>query len=222
MNKTTPLKHATALSAALMTCTFLAIDHTGAFAQAPVTPPRAPQQQGRVSVVSPEVQPDRRVTFRLLAPKANEVLFASSDSQGVAMTKGENGVWEVTRGPLEPGPYRYSFSVDGVTVVDPRSPATSEANGSIRAWFMYPARTLWTPKMCRMERSRALLTIQQRSPGFAVCMSIHRRVTSRAAQTAFQCCICSMAPGTATIHGLQSVALGSSWTISLLRAKQSQ
>ena len=139
MNKTTPLTHATAISAALMTCTFLAIDHTGAFAQAPVTPPlRAPQQQGRVSVVSPEVQPDRRVTFRLLAPKANEVLFASPDSQGAAMTKGENGVWEVTRGPLEPGPYRYSFTVDGVTVVDPRSPATSEANGSISSLVYVP------------------------------------------------------------------------------------
>ena len=54
------------------------------------------------------------------------------------MTKGENGVWEVTRGPLEPGPYRYSFTVDGVTVVDPRSPATSEANGSISSLVYVP------------------------------------------------------------------------------------
>ena len=38
------------------------------------------------------------------------------------MTKGTNGVWEVTVGPVDPGAYRYNFNVDGVTVIDPRNP----------------------------------------------------------------------------------------------------
>ena len=44
------------------------------------------------------------------------------------MKKGDNGVWEVVLGPLDPGAYRYSFMVDGVTVVDPRNSAISESN----------------------------------------------------------------------------------------------
>jgi enterochelin esterase family protein len=49
---------------------------------------------------------------------------------GVEMKKAENGVWEATLGPLPTGAYRYSFNVDGLTVVDPRNPSTSEANAS--------------------------------------------------------------------------------------------
>ncbi len=86
-------------------------------------------------VVSPEVAADRRVTFRILAPQAEAVLLASSgDIPGIgfgqpkSLTKGTNGVWEVTLDPLAPGAYRYSFNVDGVVVVDPRNPRTSESN----------------------------------------------------------------------------------------------
>ncbi|HAB16511.1 MAG TPA: esterase, partial [Verrucomicrobiales bacterium] len=44
------------------------------------------------------------------------------------MAKGTNDVWEVTMGPINPGAYRYNFNVDGVAVVDPRNPKTSESN----------------------------------------------------------------------------------------------
>jgi enterochelin esterase family protein len=93
-----------------------------------------PRQQGPV-VVSPEVASDCKITFRILAPKAENVQLASSgDIPGAAfgqsrsMTKNTNGVWEATVGPLQPGAYRYSFNVDGVVVVDPRNPKTSESN----------------------------------------------------------------------------------------------
>jgi hypothetical protein len=39
----------------------------------------------------------------------------------VKLTKGDNDVWEATVGPLDPGGYRYSFTVDGATVTDPRN-----------------------------------------------------------------------------------------------------
>src|SRR5437870_411344 len=91
--------------------------------------PQGPQ------VVSPEVSADRRVTFRILAPKAEAVRLSGSDipgnGQGAEMKKGTNGVWEVTLGPIEPGAYRYNFNVDGVSVIDPRSPATSESNNNV-------------------------------------------------------------------------------------------
>jgi enterochelin esterase family protein len=54
------------------------------------------------------------------------------------MTKGENGVWEVTLGPIAPGAYRYNFNVDGLSVIDPRSPATSESNNNIWSLVVVP------------------------------------------------------------------------------------
>lgn len=85
-------------------------------------------------VTSPELASDRRVTFRILAPKAETVRLSGSDipnlGQGAQMTKGTNGVWEVTLGPVAPGSYRYNFNLDGVSVIDPRNPLTSEANAN--------------------------------------------------------------------------------------------
>lgn len=85
-------------------------------------------------VASPEVAADRHVTFRILAPKAESVLLAGSDipdlGQGAQMKKDSNGVWEVTLGPIDAGAYRYNFNVDGVSVIDPRNPATSESNAN--------------------------------------------------------------------------------------------
>jgi len=104
------------------------------FAIAPTSQaqPRGPQGP---RVVSPEVSADSQITFRILAPKAEGVQLASGGDipgigfgQGKAMTKATNGVWEVAVGPLRPGAYRYRFNVDGVMVVDPRNPKTSESN----------------------------------------------------------------------------------------------
>ncbi len=50
---------------------------------------------------------------------------------GRNLTKGDDGVWEITLGPVDPGAYRYLFNVDGVNVVDPRSPAISESNANV-------------------------------------------------------------------------------------------
>jgi len=102
-------------------------------ATGPGEPPRFRGPQGP-QVVSPEAAADRKVTFRILAPKAGAVRLSGSDipgnNQSAAMTKATNGVWEVSLGPLPPGYYRYNFDVDGVPVIDPRNPATSESNAN--------------------------------------------------------------------------------------------
>lgn len=91
---------------------------------------------------SPEIASDGHVTFRVLAPKAGTVLLASSDipglGQGEAMTKGDDGIWAVTIGPVEPGAYRYNFNIDGVSVIDPRNPSTSESNENSWSLFYLP------------------------------------------------------------------------------------
>jgi enterochelin esterase family protein len=97
--------------------------------------PRGPQAP---QFVSPEVQADRHVIFRVYAPQAQAVKLAGSDIPGnspaAAMTKSENGVWELTLGPIDPGAYRYNFNVDGVSTLDPRNPSISESNNN--AWSM--------------------------------------------------------------------------------------
>ena len=100
-------------------------------------PRERPRGQRGPQVVSPEVGADRKVTFRLLAPEAKAVRLNSSDlpagepRQPRELTRGENGIWELAVGPVEPGTYRYTFSLDGVPVVDPRNPANSESNGNV-------------------------------------------------------------------------------------------
>ncbi|AFK05657.1 esterase (plasmid) [Emticicia oligotrophica DSM 17448] len=72
-------------------------------------------------VVSPKVNPDKTVTFSYLAPNATSVLLDGNQfgSANVPMTKGENGVWSITVGPIKPDIYPYGFKVDGVTISDP-------------------------------------------------------------------------------------------------------
>jgi enterochelin esterase family protein len=116
------------------------------FAQQPAAPPAQPGRGGRgpqaPAFVSPEVQPDRHVAFRIYAPQAQSVRLTGGDipgnGQGAALTKSENGVWEVTLGPIGPGAYRYNFNVDGVTVIDPRNPSISESNNNVWSLFSVP------------------------------------------------------------------------------------
>ena len=82
----------------------------------------ARQGQG-TPVVSPEVK-DGKVTFRLNANYATRVQLSGnwmSNPWGGTeeMTKGPNGVWEITIDAPEPEIYTYNFVVDGVAVNDP-------------------------------------------------------------------------------------------------------
>jgi len=120
---------------------------------APANPPA--QRAGRGPMVtSPEVQPDRKLTLRILAPNAQAVTLSAGDIPASAgpqtrpwpLTKGENGVWEITVGPLEPGAYRYAFSVDGLTVVDPRNAVISESNTNVWSMAVIPGSDLMDTK----------------------------------------------------------------------------
>ena len=54
---------------------------------------------GQRPLQSPEINSDRTVTFRLKAPEAQRVMLTGdfvAEQQGVAMTKGEDGVWQYT------------------------------------------------------------------------------------------------------------------------------
>ena len=89
-------------------------------------------------LVSPEINPDNTVTFRLFAPKAVTVQVTGDflptrpveyemngekliyDAPGIAdLREGPGGVWSFTSQPLTGELYSYSFLVDGRKTMDP-------------------------------------------------------------------------------------------------------
>ena len=105
------------------------------------------------SVRSPEVQSNRHVRFRLYAPDARVVKLRSEGmeatpgispqeltkaSAGLVMSRGQDGVWSIDFGPIQPGAYRYTFDVDGVQTTDPRNPAASETLTSVKSMYEVP------------------------------------------------------------------------------------
>jgi enterochelin esterase-like enzyme len=77
------------------------------------------------AIRSPEVQADRKVTFRLPAPSATKVTINGDwmpPTEQIPLTKDDNGVWSVTLGPLASGISIYNFTVDGLAIADPINP----------------------------------------------------------------------------------------------------
>jgi enterochelin esterase family protein len=99
--------------------------------------------QERPILVSPEVRADRTVVFRLWAPQGTDVQLSGSwmgPQPPAPLTKGTNGVWSVTVGPLPPNIYSYAFLVDGVRAGDP-SCRCSYTSASLFAESMFTIRS---------------------------------------------------------------------------------
>ena len=77
-------------------------------------------------VISPEIQENNSVTFRLLAPEASKVTLSGNWMAGwgtqVELAKGDSGIWSVTTDVLPPEFYTYSFFVNGVKTLDVQNP----------------------------------------------------------------------------------------------------
>jgi len=98
------------------------------------------------AINSHELLPDGRVTFRLRAPDAKEVLLTGVGRQPLAMQKDEQGLWTFTTGVLESDIYDYHFQIDGVTVTDPGNPNTKPTYlGTGQSLLLVPGLNTWTP-----------------------------------------------------------------------------
>jgi enterochelin esterase-like enzyme len=123
--------------------------------------PGAARGQGRgpaaPPIVSPEVNRDHRVTFRILAPEARTVSIAGEfitqanaiqppagdmgvgPTPTITMVKGADGVWTGTSTePIRSGAYRYYFVVDGVTTLDSRNTIMSPQRLSQNSMLVVP------------------------------------------------------------------------------------
>ena len=134
------------------------------------------QQRPQGPVVnSPEVSVDRKITLRLLAPNATDVKINGGDipgAGGTPLVKGENGVWEVTVGPVVPGSYRYTFNVNGVAAVDPRNPANSESNNNVWSVVNVPG-SEWFDTKDVPHGAVGAVTYQSKSLGRARRMRVY-------------------------------------------------
>jgi enterochelin esterase family protein len=137
------------LGGLIVSATIAAGERPVSTAVAPATQAPAPQRGGPQvpTPTSPEVNADRRVTFRVLAPAAQRVeLRSPGDIPGVGgrgvappqLTRNADGVWEATFGPLPAGAYRYVFGIDGLAVVDSRNPMTSQTNTTVYSLAVVP------------------------------------------------------------------------------------
>jgi enterochelin esterase family protein len=97
--------------------------------------------------VSPEIHADRTVTFRLSAPKANEVTLNGSweAARDIKMTKDDGGIWSVTVGPLGAQLWGYWYLVDGVKALDPGNGETQRDGSRVDNLLMIsgPESDLW-------------------------------------------------------------------------------
>mgnify|MGYP003849976163 FL=1 len=103
------------------------------------------------NIVSPEVNADNTVTFRLFAPNAQAVQVTGDflpsvkmdtpmgqmDGPGKAtLSKDSNGVWSFKTPVLNPELYAYSFVVDGFTATDPSNPFLIRDVGTATNFFL--------------------------------------------------------------------------------------
>ena len=90
-------------------------------------------------VTSPEVLDDGAVVVRLYAPEAKSVVLKCDfvSDGNVAMSRGDDGVWEYRSEPLASELYCYRFSVDGMAdIVDPASSYVMRDVGSLMSYFI--------------------------------------------------------------------------------------
>ena len=87
-------------------------------------------------IVSPEVNPDHTVTFRVFAPKAYSVHVIGDWVNGFAPLKeGEGGVWSYTTAVLPSELYTSRIAIDGNIGLDPANPFTKRDVGTTFSYF---------------------------------------------------------------------------------------
>jgi enterochelin esterase family protein len=115
-----------------------------AYPQAPARPatPAAGQQARPPRIVSPQINADNTVTFRILARDAVKVTVSGEWQEGQGgvqeLVKDEAGVFSFTTGPLKPELYGYTFNVDGVTVIDPANVQVRRDGTRYQSFFILP------------------------------------------------------------------------------------
>jgi len=74
------------------------------------------------TMAQPRTNNDGTVTFQYKNDSAKSVLVDVQFAGRKEMTKGADGTWTVTLGPVAPDMYPYCYVVDGISIMDPENP----------------------------------------------------------------------------------------------------
>jgi enterochelin esterase family protein len=93
-------------------------------------------------IISPEILPDNKVTFRIYSKDAAKVTVSgewqSGSGTNEALVKNDTGLFSLTVGPLKPELYGYTFTIDGVRSVDPNNVQVRRDGSNYQSFFIIP------------------------------------------------------------------------------------
>jgi enterochelin esterase family protein len=93
-------------------------------------------------IISPEILPDNKVTFRVLARDASKITISGEWQEGFGVSeplvKNDTGLFKITVGPLKPELYAYTFTVDGVSTIDPNYVQVRRDGARYQSYFIIP------------------------------------------------------------------------------------
>jgi enterochelin esterase family protein len=116
------------------------------FAQEPAKPAAAPVSRPQFRrpprIISPELLPDNKVTFRVYDKDAQKITISGEWQAGFGssetLVKNDTGMFTVTVGPLKPELYGYTFTIDGVSTIDPNNVQVRRDGSRYQSFFIIP------------------------------------------------------------------------------------
>jgi enterochelin esterase-like enzyme len=127
----------------LVTILLASVSVAGQQPTKPAAAPAArPQFRMPPRIVSPEILPDNKVTFRVYAKDATKVTISGEwledPRANEALVRNDTGLFMLTVGPLKPELYGYTFNVDGVGMIDPNNVQVRRDGTRYASFFIIP------------------------------------------------------------------------------------
>ena len=115
-------------------------------AQEPARPAAAPAARPAFRmpprIVSPEILPDNKVTFRVYAKDASKITVSGEWQAGSGgsenLVRNDTGLFSLTVGPLKPELYGYTLTVDGVRTIDQGNVQVRRDGSNYQSFFIVP------------------------------------------------------------------------------------
>ena len=99
--------------------------------------------QNNMRLVSPDIQPDNSVIFRIKAPNATSVAVIGTfalDFKPVSMVKNDSGIYETKIGPLPSDMYEYRFILDSTLMLDPNNNSITRDGSIVENRLLVPGK----------------------------------------------------------------------------------
>jgi enterochelin esterase-like enzyme len=126
----------------IVTIMFSSFTASGQQAAAPIAAPAVRPQTRAPRIISPEILPDNKVTFRIYSKGAAKITvtgeWQSGPNSTEALVRNDTGMFTLTVGPLKPELYGYNFNVDGVTTIDPANIQLRRDGVRYSSFFIIP------------------------------------------------------------------------------------